>query len=956
MGITVYTYKNPFFINKSSYWNEIKKYPHLCASERLANGLTSYYGRLNFTNITSIGEFLDEFYKIWVSNIENEISQYISISDEIVKIKDEKMQKAFKFNQRQIMDSIRMIKELNIDIKDIGTFNLSTEQKVFLDIYKSLKDNEYFNRIDMLKYIGKDEYCHALKDTLKKEILKKIDTNYNSYSVLENITDYDFENLINKKIFKLELDINNAKNNSVQKKLSRLSSKKVIENKFEYISLDELKYLKNLYFDETTINLDKVVIHGLHRFTPIIMHFIDKLQEIGIDIIFLFNYSDEYKRIYSTWDSVYSWTNKEFIEIDDMDYEYPYKPLGKALGDLLEGNIESVRTASIDKYKIKIYDNITTFCDEVSSKYDEVVKESNDKSRVLSKMSTQFYAVKIDETNEILKIYYPDQFEEKHFLSYPIGQFILGIYNMWDNESKKLIINDNGIKECLTPGFWKMDEQSTDILETYNKVKLYFKDLEDIEKIIDRLCKLEENIKLLNSIDNKEYFFKFSFFNVDIKDITILKNVMEDLNQISKELFLIDSDTSNSKISYNTHYKNLLSILNDKSRKCNYDKEEINFIREIEARLDSMKKNNKEIKGNIEDLQETIHFYLNRKSVYKTANWIVRDFEQIDGGIFLSKLDKNKQRRYQYCLLSDRNMKPKVNEMLTWPLSVEMFDKVNYTNKNLDIVMNSYKEYKNFLRYFLFYGTIFNDAEIELSYIKDQGQDELETPYFLLKMLGLEEVETYISDKDFGSENSGNLENNTKNLEKFNDPSRTELEIAHVCSYRYLLNKIIEKNDYYESEYQIRYYCIVLLFVVVVESLKSKNLDMNNSSIKYELDENLNIIKKLMPFWNDRDLRDIRSKALFELEKEESLDNIKDIYLNQKINFLVASIKDKNNEGNNLINVIHKQDLDPYFIINYLENYNTDEKENYNINPQVCEYCNQKEICLNYFKTEDSNG
>ena len=43
MGIKIYTYKDPFHLDKYSYWNEIKQYPHLCVSQTLVQGLDKKY-------------------------------------------------------------------------------------------------------------------------------------------------------------------------------------------------------------------------------------------------------------------------------------------------------------------------------------------------------------------------------------------------------------------------------------------------------------------------------------------------------------------------------------------------------------------------------------------------------------------------------------------------------------------------------------------------------------------------------------------------------------------------------------------------------------------------------------------------------------------------------------------------------------------------------------------------
>jgi len=114
--------------------------------------------------------------------------------------------------------------------------------------------------------------------------------------------------------------------------------------------------------------------------------------------------------------------------------------------------------------EVTVYGNLTTFTDhEVRKVFEKVSKV---KGNPLAKMETQFYAVKGTTSNELLKLYFPDQFSVKPFLSYPIGQFILGIYNMWDFDKKTMIIDESSINECAVSDVFKND--GFNILKIYS--------------------------------------------------------------------------------------------------------------------------------------------------------------------------------------------------------------------------------------------------------------------------------------------------------------------------------------------------------------------------------------------------------------------------------------------------------------------------------------------------------
>ena len=54
-----------------------------------------------------------------------------------------------------------------------------------------------------------------------------------------------------------------------------------------------------------TLDMQRVVIHGIHQFTPIVLRLIENLSKYK-EVILLFNYQTQYKNIYQTWIDVYS--------------------------------------------------------------------------------------------------------------------------------------------------------------------------------------------------------------------------------------------------------------------------------------------------------------------------------------------------------------------------------------------------------------------------------------------------------------------------------------------------------------------------------------------------------------------------------------------------------------------------------------------------------------------------
>lgn len=90
--------------------------------------------------------------------------------------------------------------------------------------------------------------------------------------------------------------------------------------------------------------------------------------------------------------------------------------------------------------------------------------------------------------------------------------------------------------------------------------------------------------------------------------------------------------------------------------------------------LDRMNKIDLPDTGTFTCLKQTMSFYLSQDdNLMHGANWIVRDFEQIDGDILRSS--KQKQRNLlSFCCLSDSDICAAKDERLPWPLDINFLN------------------------------------------------------------------------------------------------------------------------------------------------------------------------------------------------------------------------------------------------------------------------------------------
>lgn len=911
----IYTYENPYEITKASYWKDIEDYAHLCVSQTLVQGLTNLYGRDSFWIINTIETFLEHlnYYNTWTNSPENDIKQYLALTEEVKNVQQPNIKKAMRFNQKELHQSLRFLSELDLDANQFQEEDLTMEQKVFLTIYRNLHETAPWAAINELQYLSEDEVKDCFLELLNNEEKKE--------------------------------------KKKLNQKLSRVQRRIVEKN------VKNLEEINERFCQSIDQPIKGIVFHGIHQFSALQLKLFKQLEEMGIEVIFLINYHQGYMRVFETWEKVYQWTDLPMKKNENNDRFQSFDNIGKGIGRLLKGDITEAVFDNVTFYK---YDNLTTFADHIANLFEQALVSTDDGKRkfdgkVLSRMDEQFYASNNEQINELLQAYFPEQFGDKHFLSYPIGQFILGLYNMWEEDERTLKVSSSILRECLSINFFEEEDQPSP-LEIYNKIELYFKQKETLE---DFTIALNELIKIVNSIERGQIEFGeelkgFSFYNVSFDELRYFQRVMWVLSDIARQLF---DHQRNGYVNYKEHYRKLIEIIQDKTKKdALISEKEQELVTSLVSQFENL--HELEIEGTIDDLKETIHFYLNRKNIENSANWIVRNFEQIDGGVLLSKVKGTRNKKYHFAMLSNKKMKRSINDSLSWPLSEAFFDSYQEEVKEVNVVLCSLREYSHFLRYSLFYGTYYLENETIFSFIEN-SEGEKDTPYFLLEMLGLSYKIRELSQTRFNVGENGNqrvLEERIINVGDLAPFATAELQKFSTCSYRYILDHLLEKKSYFQSEYHCRLYYTSLLYKKAAVKYFIENDSDDYEEIVKEVNQKL---RKYFPFWRNIDFYDIEARVngYFKGREHTGFDPY---YYELRSEFLYAKVTEGryNDEGENLIKVIqyfredraeHNQNrlVIQHEIKKFLNSKEIFQKQTH---PDICNYCKHRELCLNHFK------
>ncbi len=741
MPFSIYTYSNPYEIDKELYWDSIKNCPHFCVSQTMANGMMGTYEEMTAGKVSTVENLIKGLFTYWESS-DCKIKQYTVIDEAITRLNildnSEKIKQSLRFNRKQLSNSLRILFELDMNLDEMRTDLMTEEQRHLVELYRIISESELVQNFKLKRHFSEAEIENAIKDGMK---------------------------------------------------------------------------LENEKADVSAVDVDTIVIHGVHQFSPMILQTIELVAKYK-RVILLFNYQQQYKNVYQTWIDVYSsfdlpiksqFTN-EFKPNPLLANSYEGNLLADRMANLIEGHPEENEQEC--PFEILEFDNNTEFASYVAGVFEDALKrqEKDKESRrsTLYYMQEQFYAAN-NSVNNILKIYYPGQFGERHFLTYPIGHFFLSITNMWNVEEGGILIeNMNDIVECLNSGFIK-EETPGKLYSIFNRTKEFFVRAETIDQITELLSKLNKRIgKTEKDLTEKRIGSRLVYFDVTSEEIDTLVAALEQLDQITKLFYADFEDTENN---FKKFYKRIKEFLETRILEAEDLEDEFrDVVKRVLVRLEEVDKI--DATGSFEVLKETMAYYLKQESKKGlSANWIVRDFEQIDGDILKSR-KQNKDIVYHFACLSDNDMNVTRRDRFPWPLDVTFFEVAqDPIDWKYQVYVKSRREYKNFKRYALIYGLQFNRVKFKLSYVKNVDDKENEM-FYLLKIL--EARKAYPKDMT-----AGTLPETIRYLRLEINPENNygqyDFYRYRICKYRFLLESTIEKRAVFRDHFLLLKYLEILL-------------------------------------------------------------------------------------------------------------------------------------------------
>lgn len=894
MSLSIYTYSNPYEINNEPYWESIKYAAHFCVSQTMVNGLESVYSELKVGQLTTVEYLTEALFPTW-DDTKTYIEQYAALTNILQRAKykgtekdKERIRQSLRFNKKDLLDSIRLLSEMNLVFNNINIRKVSEEQRYLVAAYYSLMKSEY-------------------------------------------------RSLFTFKSFFNELEINAALTKALHK-----------ENDKKGIGLD-------------AVDLDTIVFHGIHQFTPIILNAIEQVAQYK-RVVMLFNYQEQYKEVYQTWLDVYSCFDliiksqfsNEFHPNKLLPISYKGNVLADSIGKLANGDFEG-RKQELEDIEAIEFDNITEFSAYVAALYESAKKEyDRDKNHgrrsVLSYMSEQFYAAD-NSVNDILKVYFPEQFGERHFLAYPIGHFFIAVTNMWDAEKGGIHIeNMDDIAECLSSEALP-EKKPGELITTFNTVKNYYS--KDNTTTLEGIIELTEKLKKQASKIKKDKTGKLcqlkllGYYDVHESDVEDLLNAFKILNKIIRVFY---EDFENIDNNFRSFYVKIKEFVEQQILPGTEAEEEFkDIIVRLLARLEEVEK--LEVSGTFDCLKETMSYFLKQESQKgRSANWIVRDFQQIDGDV-LQSTEQAGSVTYHFACVSDTDMNVKREDQFPWPLTVEFFETAyEPLDWKYQVFVKSRREFKHFKRYALLYGLEFNRCAFKISYVKNTDEKENEL-YYLLRLLGVKP-----SGKPDGGKKNKEIKTTSHIIDSQNVPF-TDMDCYRkkICPYRFALESIIEDGTRFKDKYLLKKY-----FEVILENNVRKNLVgqmATDSILTTELKKEADRLGRYFKFMIDSEKLDIMSNARNyitstvlnngRLKQFPSIEQVDFERMRKREIFLILRLE--NDEGINILNgkfEVTNAERNRLVSATALRSDNYEKKNNL-----WCQWCADREICLEPYTT-----
>lgn len=172
MSLSIYTYSNPYEISNEPYWDSIKNCAHFCVSQTMVNGLSEVYDELKNGQLTTVEELVKALYPGWFDT-KTYIEQYTiltntldNVTPNIEQERWKKIKQSLRFNKSALLDSIRLMVEMGLLLKNLKIKKITEEQTYLIAAYNAILHGDKANKFSLRKHFSEKEIDSAVQTAL----------------------------------------------------------------------------------------------------------------------------------------------------------------------------------------------------------------------------------------------------------------------------------------------------------------------------------------------------------------------------------------------------------------------------------------------------------------------------------------------------------------------------------------------------------------------------------------------------------------------------------------------------------------------------------------------------------------------------------------------------------------------------------------------------------------------
>lgn len=665
---------------------------------------------------------------------------------------------------------------------------------------------------------------------------------------------------------------------------------------------------------------------GFYYITPIQARIINLLEHIGYTINFLNRYDKEHAFAFEIWKNTFEYEYTNGLSIDIQPYINTNNFFIRSIEKSSPTSI--VNKIAIDSYSTDI--EFATACINAKNAGDILFTTDS----------------KI--TDKLLREFFPEEYDDKHLLSYPVGQYIFYLHMMWNEFIEEPELQFEYVLKCFATGW--LEEDGINGKEYLYQLKLlepYFKNCNvkgtdsftEWKKRAELLLEAKRTVSTFDEGNDTRWkrllgnpFNNMAIYQIketDIEDIIqLLNRLMSDANELFK-----GDITKNLYI----HMQKIKKVIESHADIDTISETEQLVMKELMNRLGGLESNG--IVCHLNGIKDAITLLIGNHHEQEESHddetmqkkRLVKPISLIES----CPLIENNQNIY--LVMADEFLLPGQPRKLPWPLNDKLVRRL--ADSLIDIrpdtcsyirLMDNLIKLRPLANRYLFtvlFDNITEDTvnKIHLSWISKQGEKNV-SPSPFISLLGL-------PTKDIEKKKEENLESKLRNIlmdKKHNDavtninenliieknlPEEVLGDYA-LCTMRYTYSYILNVLPAFSSEFHYSFVLANLIGVLAEISGQSKEVIMEN-------------ISQLFPFMRKIEQQQAFDYAYIKDIKRTLFENIQYPERRLDVHYLQNYIK----------NLAKKGAMD-IFEDNFIKENPTQE---------ICGYCPYNNICKTKF-------